>query len=222
MKVILTREYEKLGSAGDILNVKDGFAKNYLIPNSIAQVATKGNIKQMELVKKSLVKKEAKNIEEASKIVEIIDGMEMTFKVNASPEGKLYGSITSKDVAKRIFEDRKVEIDKKKIDLEEHIKEVGMYDVVVKLYKDVKAIIKVEVASEGFVAGAEPEPNIEVEAGAEDVMTIQEEKEIREEDKDIQGDNDTLKENEIQKDIEIEEIKEDKSLKKYKGKYKKN
>jgi len=154
LKIILIRDYEKLGYAGDIINVKDGYAKNYLIPNNIAQTATTGNIKQMEIVKKSLIKKEAKNIEEASKIGEIIDGMQIKFVVNTSPEGKLYGSITNKDIAEKILEEKNVEIDRKKIELDEHLKELGVYDIGVKLYKDVKAVIKVEVVSEGFVEGA--------------------------------------------------------------------
>jgi len=162
LKIILIRDYEKLGYAGDIINVKDGYAKNYLIPNNIAQTATTGNIKQMEIVKKSLIKKEAKNIEEASKIGEIIDGMQIKFVVNTSPEGKLYGSITNKDIAEKVLEEKNVEIDRKKIELDEHLKELGVYDIGVKLYKDVKAVIKVEVVSEGFVEGAPESAGVEV------------------------------------------------------------
>jgi large subunit ribosomal protein L9 len=143
LKVILTKDYEKLGNAGDIVSVKDGFAKNFLIPNGIALVATKGNINQMELVKKSLIKKEAKNIEEATQLAERLADLTITFTVNSSPEGKLYGSITNKDIADKIFDERKVEIDKKKIDIEEHIKEVGEYDIDIKLYKDIKSTIKI-------------------------------------------------------------------------------
>lgn len=148
MKVVLTRDYEKLGSAGDTVSVKDGFAKNFLIPNNIALIATEGNLRQMELVKKSLVKREAKNIEEAEKITAVIDGMVIKFMVNSSPEGKLYGSITNKDIAEKILEQKKIEVDRKKINLEDHVKEVGTYDVEVKLYKDVKALIRLEVTSE--------------------------------------------------------------------------
>lgn len=155
MKVILTKDYEKLGQAGEIINVKDGFAKNFLIPNNVALPATKGNINQMELVKKSLIKKEAKNIDEAKQVVERIGDLTITFTVNASPEGKLYGSITNKDIADKIFAEKKVEIDKKKIELEEHIKEVGDYDVEIKLYKDVKTIVKVIVKGEEVAADAE-------------------------------------------------------------------
>jgi large subunit ribosomal protein L9 len=163
LKVILTRDYEKLGNTGDIINVKDGFANNFLIPNNIAILATSGNIKQMELVKKSLIKKEAKNIEEAQKIAEVVDGIELKFKVNSSPDGKLYGSITNKDIAEMILEDKKIEIDRKKIELEEHIKEVGNYEIEVKLYKEVKAIIKVEVVSEDIVKEDGEEEQTEAE-----------------------------------------------------------
>ena len=151
MKIILTRDYEKLGNAGDIVNVKDGFAKNFLIPNNIALFATRGNINQMEIVKKSLIKKEVKNIEDAKQVATLLTDLKLTFTVNSSPEGKLYGSITNKDIAEKILEERKVDIDKKKIELAEHIKEVGEYDVEVKLYKDVKAEIKIVVVSEDII-----------------------------------------------------------------------
>jgi len=151
LKIILTKDYEKLGNAGDIVNVKDGFATNFLIPNNIALFATRGTINQMEIVKKSLVKKEAKNIEEAKQVAALLTDLKLIFTVNSSPEGKLYGSITNKDIAEKILEERKVEIDKKKIELAEHIKEVGEYDVEVKFYKDVKAEIKVVVVSEDII-----------------------------------------------------------------------
>ena len=155
LKVILIRDYEKLGNAGDILNVKDGFANNYLIPNNIVLLATKGNINQMEIVKKSLVKKEAGNINEAKKLLALIDNAKITIKVNSSPEGRLYGSITNKDVAEKILEAKKIEVDRKKIELEEHIKEVGIYNVTIKLYKDVKAVIQLEIASDDVVKAEE-------------------------------------------------------------------
>jgi len=143
LKIILTKDFENLGSLGDILEVKDGYANNFLIPREIAVCATKGNIKQMEIVKKSVMKKEAKNVEEAKQIAERLENLELSFKVKTSSEGKLYGSVTSKDIADRIFKERKVEIDKKKIEFEGPLKEVGSYDVVVRLYKDVKSNVKV-------------------------------------------------------------------------------
>ncbi len=145
MKVILTQYQEKLGDVGDIVEVKAGYANNYLIPQEIALIATKGNINQMELVKKAAIKVESKNIEEASKTAEGLADITLNFIVKTGEEGKLYGSITNKDLAVKIMEDKKVEIDRKKIDLPEHIKELGEYDVDIKLYKEVKATIKVIV-----------------------------------------------------------------------------
>lgn len=145
MKVILTQYQEKLGDVGDIVEVKDGYANNYLIPQEIALIATKGNINQMKLVKKAAIKVEAKNIEEASKTAEGLAGITLNFIVKTGEEGKLYGSITNKDLGVKIMEDKKVEIDRKKIDLQEHIKELGEYDVDIKIYKEVKATIKVIV-----------------------------------------------------------------------------
>ena len=145
MKVILTRYHEKLGDLGDIVEVKAGYANNYLIPQEIAIMATKGNINQMELVKKAAVKVEVKNVEEANKVAEGLEDITLNFIVKTGEEGKLYGSITNKDLEVKIMEDKKVEIDRKKIDLPEHIKELGEYDVDIKLYKDVKVTIKVIV-----------------------------------------------------------------------------
>lgn len=145
MKVILKQYQEKLGDIGDIVEVKAGYANNYLIPQEIAAIATKGNINQMELVKKAAIKVESKNIEEASKTAEGLGDIILNFIVKTGEEGKLYGSITNKDLAAKIMEDKKIEIDRKKIDLPEHIKELGEYDVDIKLYKEVKATIKVIV-----------------------------------------------------------------------------
>ncbi len=151
MKVILTKDYEKLGNAGDIINVKDGFARNYLMPNNVVLPVTQGNINQMEIVKKSLIKKEAGSIADAKKLLELIGDTKITIKVKSSPEGRLYGSITNKDIAEKILEEKKIELDRKKIEIEEHIKEVGTYNVTIKLYKDVKAVIQLEIASDDVV-----------------------------------------------------------------------
>ena len=153
MKVILTKDMEKLGSFGDIINVKDGYAKNFLIPAKSALIASDGNVKQVELIKNSRIKEEAKNIKEATAIADILKDVVLKFKVKASDEGKMYGSITSKDLADKILEFKKVEIDKKNIHMDDSIKDLGDYDIEVKLFKDIKSIIKVKVMSE-----KEPKP----------------------------------------------------------------
>ena len=145
MKVILTNYHEKLGDVGDTVEVKSGYANNYLIPNGLAVPATKGNINQMKLVKQAAVKLEARNIKEAEEFAKKLEGIQVTFIVKTGEEGKLYGSITNKDIAEKISEERKIEIDRKKIDMQEHIKEIGEYEIELKLYKEVKSSVKVIV-----------------------------------------------------------------------------
>lgn len=145
LKVILTNYHEKLGDVGDTVEVKSGYANNYLIPNGLAVPATKGNINQMKLVKQAAVKLEARNIKEAEEFAKNLEGLQVTFIVKTGEEGKLYGSITNKDIAEKISEERKIEIDRKKIDMQEHIKELGEYEIELKLYKEVKSSVKVIV-----------------------------------------------------------------------------
>ncbi len=145
MKVIIKKYQENLGDVGDVVEVKSGYANNFLIPQGIALLATAGNINQMKLVKKAVLKVEAKNIEEANKIAGGLQGLKLKFIVRTGEEGKLYGSITNKDLSEKVLEEKGLEIDRKKIDLAEHIKELGEYDVDVKLYKEIKASIKVMV-----------------------------------------------------------------------------
>jgi large subunit ribosomal protein L9 len=145
LKVILTSYHEKLGDIGDEVEVKKGYANNYLIPKGLAVTATDGNRNQMKLVKQAAIKVEARNIKEAEELVKKFEGLQITFVVKTGEEGKLYGSITNKDIAEKIFAEKNIEIDRKKIDLDEHIKELGEYDIVLKLYKEVKTSIKVIV-----------------------------------------------------------------------------
>jgi len=145
LKVILTQYQEKLGDVGDLVDVKAGYANNYLIPNGIALISTKGNINHMKLVKKAALKVEAKNIEEANNMGKNLTDISLNFVVKTGEEGKLYGSITNKDLADKIMKDKNIKIDRKKIDLPENIKELGEYDVYIKLYKEIKAKIKVTV-----------------------------------------------------------------------------
>jgi large subunit ribosomal protein L9 len=145
LKVILKEYMEKLGDIGDVIDVRAGFANNYLIPQGIAILATRGNINQMKLVKKAALKVEARNIEEANEMTGKLKDLTLKFIVKTGEEGKLYGSITNKDIAEKIMEERNIEIDRKKIDLPEHIKELGEYDIDVKLYKEIKSAVKVIV-----------------------------------------------------------------------------
>lgn len=197
MKIILTQYVEKLGDVGDVVEVKDGYANNYLLPQGVALLATKGNMNQMELVRKAAQKVEAKNIEEAKKLAGSLEGLEIVFTVKTGEEGKLYGSVTNKDIAEKILADKNIEIDRKKIDMEEHIKELGEYTVDLKLYKEVKVHLKVRIEpdeeskqlieahraekeSQESGAGAEVEAEVETEEAKEDTAG---EKEIKNNDK---------------------------------------
>ena len=110
MKVILKEYQEKLGDVGDVVEVKAGYANNYLIPQGIALLATDGYINQMKLVKKAALKVEAKNIEEANSVGEGLTGLELKFTVRTGEEGKLYGSITNKDLAEKIMAEQRKKV----------------------------------------------------------------------------------------------------------------
>jgi len=157
LKVILTKDIDKLGSFGDVVSVKDGYAKNFLIPNGVAMIATSGNLKQAEILKKSRIKAEARSLKEANEIAEQLNGTKLIFKVKTSPEGKLYGSITNKDIAEKILSFKKIEIDRKKIEMEDSLKEVGSYNLEIKLYKDIKCNV---------IVSLEPDKKQSEEAGA--------------------------------------------------------
>ena len=164
MKVILTKDVEKIGSFGEIINVKDGYAKNFLIPTGMAILSTPGNLKQMDLIKKSKVKVEAKSIKEASEIAEQLNGLKLIFKVKSSSDGKMYGSITNKDIADKILSFKKIEVDRKKIDLEDTIKELGDYEIDIRLYKDVKCNVIVSVEPDKKLSETEIEQEAQPEA----------------------------------------------------------
>lgn len=187
MKVILTNYHEKLGDVGDTVEVKSGYANNYLIPNGLAVPATRGNINQMQLVKQAAVKLEARNIKEAEELAKKLEGLQVTFIVKTGEEGKLYGSITNKDIAEKISEERKIEIDRKKIDMQEHIKELGEYEIELKLYKEVKSSVKVIVEpdeeSKELIEAHKAEKEKAESLSEKEKQKVEEEKEKGERDK---------------------------------------
>ncbi len=150
MKVILREDVEKLGRMGDLVNVADGYARNYLIPRNLAGLATTKNIKSLEHVKRVIsdrIKKEKMAAEEEAKK---ISALSVSIPAQVGEEGKLFGSVTSKDIVDAIAA-QGIEIDKRRIHLEKPIKELGTFMVPVKVHHDVTAQIKVEVVK------AEPE-----------------------------------------------------------------
>ena len=144
MKVILTENIARLGSMGDIVAVKDGYARNYLIPNNKAREVTTGNMKIQEQLKKKKAAEEAKVVDAAKTLAEKISALSLTIAAQAGEEDKLFGSV-SNDAISEALAGEGIEIDKKNIHLDEPIKKIGVYQVIVKLHPEVKASLRVWV-----------------------------------------------------------------------------
>jgi large subunit ribosomal protein L9 len=147
MQVILREDIEKLGKIGDLVKVADGYARNYLVPKSKAIEATPNNLNAMAHAKKMVSDKLRKLKKEATAEADRMKGLAVTIKAKTGEEGKLFGSVTSMDIAEAL-KAQSVTIDKRKIVLEEPIKRLGEFTVQVKLHTDVHAEIKVSVVSE--------------------------------------------------------------------------
>ena len=146
MKIILLQSHESLGKVGDIINVKPGFARNYLIPNHIASLATKQNIKSLELFLKSQELKEAKNRVNLEALSKKLNSLTLKFSVNAGEDEKMFGSVTSQMIAEEL-EKQEYIVDKKEIVLEEPIKSLGNHKVEINLGYELETKIKVKVSA---------------------------------------------------------------------------
>lgn len=147
MKVILIEDVDDLGRAGEILNVKDGYGRNYLIPRRKALPATPQNIQKMEKMKKELEAARSKARSEAEKLSERIRSLSLTLPRKAGEGDKLFGSVTSMDI-QRALKEEGVEVDRKKILLQEPIKSLGVFNVPVRLHAEVTTEVKVWVIQE--------------------------------------------------------------------------
>jgi len=147
MEVILKESIKSLGSAGDIVNVADGYARNYLIPQGKAVIATSKNIKQLERQQEAIRKKAAQLKADLEALAAQLNKLEIEVPVKVGESGKLYGSVTSMDIAKAIS-DKGYSVDRKKIQLDEPIKELGEYSILIKLAPEVDATIKLNVIAQ--------------------------------------------------------------------------
>ena len=146
LKVILRQDVADLGQSGDIVTVKPGYARNFLLPRGMAFEATNANIRQLEGEKKRGEEKSKQQVLEARRRASKLENVSLTFHANAGEEGKLFGSITTADIAERLKEQNlDFEIEKRDIELEEPIKSLGVYNVAVRLHTEVKPEIKVWV-----------------------------------------------------------------------------
>ncbi len=148
MKVIFISDVESIGRQGEIKDVKEGLARNYLLPKKLAITATPGNLKIWEQKSVALRKKEDKVKGEAEKFASKLNGLEIKIPVKVGEEEKIFGSVTSQSISDALGE-LGYEVTKKQIDLESPIKALGKHEVTLKVHHDVSAVISVEVVEEG-------------------------------------------------------------------------
>ena len=165
MKVILTEEIRGLGTRGDVVTVKDGYARNYLIPKNLAQEATTSNLKAIEHQRRkwALLAQEEKAA--AQKQADSVKGVKIQIEKRVGEHGQLFGSVTANEIADALLE-KGIDVDKRRIELASPIKSAGLHDVEVRLHRDVTATIQVEVAPQGVERLEEapaPEPAAESE-----------------------------------------------------------
>jgi len=147
MKIILLKSVRGLGNPGEIVNVKSGYARNYLIPSDLAIYATKANISQTEYTIQKSKEAEEKRVEELTGVAAKLDKLSLKFELKTSEEDKLFGSVTNQMVADALLENG-YNIEKKDIEIPEPIKSIGNHYVDIYLHKDVSARIKVKVKAE--------------------------------------------------------------------------
>jgi large subunit ribosomal protein L9 len=147
MKVILKDDIENLGDIGEVVDVANGYARNYLFPRSLAVEANPKNIKQIEHVKRTMAAKIEKVKKEKQSVADKISEIKLSFKAKAGEDGKLFGSITNMDIQKELSV-QGVDIDKKKIVINEPIKRTGEYDIQIKLHSDIIANVTAEIVAE--------------------------------------------------------------------------
>lgn len=147
MKVILRQDHSQLGKLGEVVEVKSGYARNFLIPRNIAYEATASSLKMLEEEKKQHERRTAKEQKSAEAVAEQLTKISVTIKMKVGEDDKLFGSVTSQMIAESLVE-KGVTLDKRMIELEEPIKALGIYDVPVKLTSGVSGIVKVWVVRE--------------------------------------------------------------------------
>ena len=148
MEVILLEDVENVGQAGEIRQVASGYARNYLIPRGLATIVTKGTLKQLELRHEAESRRQRKLEVEASEFARELEGLTVAFTVRAGEKDRLYGSVTTGDIAEALEKETGKSVDRRKIELEDSIRELGTYIVPVKLLPDVIPSVTVVVEKE--------------------------------------------------------------------------
>ncbi|RLC50156.1 MAG: 50S ribosomal protein L9 [Candidatus Cloacimonadota bacterium] len=147
MKVILIKDTEKLGSAGSVLKVKDGFARNYLLPKKIAIIATKNNLSKLEQIKEKAEAEKTALENEYKLLVDKINNTELIFTRKADENGHLFGSVSEHDIVEEL-EKQEIKIHKSNVELEKHLKELGEFEVKIAFTPAISANLKIKVEKE--------------------------------------------------------------------------
>ena len=147
MEIILRETIDNLGRAGQVIKVADGYARNYLLPRKLAYPATPGNLKVIESERQALLKKDARQQEDAEKFKQLLDTVEITIRRKVGEQDTLYGSVTNADVAEEL-EKKGFQIEKRKIQMDDHIKSLGEFEIPIRLFKDVISHVKLKVEAE--------------------------------------------------------------------------
>ena len=168
MKVILTKELQGRGGEGDVIEVARGFAVNYLLPRGLAIQATAGNLKQLEQRMHNIKAREDQRMTEANGFSSQLHEKVVTVTVKVGEEGRLFGSVTNVMVADAIAEQLGVEVDRRKVETHGHIKDTGTHYAEVAVYRDIKAVVTVNVVAEGGAPVEAAPVEVVAEAVAED------------------------------------------------------
>jgi large subunit ribosomal protein L9 len=147
MQIILQEDIEKLGNRGDVVTVKPGYARNFLLPHNLAIEATPGNMKALEHIRGALAKKTATELDSAKKQAELLGGVSLKFKRKTGENDQMFGSVTTADIADGL-KVQGFEVDKRQIQLSDPVKALGEYPVIIKVFRDVTAEIKIHVEKE--------------------------------------------------------------------------
>ena len=163
--VILLQDVDKVGLRGEVVSVARGFARNYLLPRGLAENATPARVKELERRESQRARHEARSVDQAREIASVLEKTELRFDVKAGPTGALFGSVTSTDIADRLWAEKKIRVDRRKIELPDSIKRIGRYQVPIDVFQDVRVEVRTLVVPEG--GELPPEEELEAAAAAE-------------------------------------------------------
>jgi large subunit ribosomal protein L9 len=148
MEVILLKDVDKVGLRGEVVNVARGYARNFLLPRRLAEPATVGRVTELKRIEDQRARSEARTVEQANQIADVLRQAELSFDVKSGPTGALFGSVTTTDIADRIWADHKIRVDRKKIGTDS-IRRIGRYAVPIQLFENVTVEVKTLVVPEG-------------------------------------------------------------------------